>query len=100
MNNILLFIYYVLVVSIYCFEFILSFYILLQLAIIFFSVSESNMFYRIYTFLMVRLEPILIYFRKFVPLVHGIDFSVLIIFFGLDAIRRIISILFTYLLST
>ena len=99
MDNILLFIYYVLVVLIYCFEFILSFYILLQLVVIFFSVSESNMFYRIYTFLMVRLEPILLYFRKFVPSVCGIDFSILIIFFGLDAIRQLISIIFTYLLS-
>ena len=99
MSSILLFIYYVLIVSIYCFEFILSFYILLQWVFILFSISESNVFYKIYEFLMVRLEPLFMYFRKFVPLVGGINLSVLIIFFGLDAIRRLIDILFTYLLS-
>ena len=99
MSNILLFIYYLLIFPIYCFESILSFYILLQWALILFSLSESSIFYKIYSFLMVRLEPILLYFRRFVPPIFGIDFSVLIIFFGLDAIRRLISILFTYLLT-
>ncbi len=99
MNVILLFIYYALIGSIYCFESILSFYILLQWAFILFSVSEDSIFYKIYVFLNVRIEPIFGYFRKFVPPIGGFDFSALILFFGLDAIRRLVSILFTYLLG-
>ena len=99
MKFILLFIYYLIIGSIYCFESILSFYILLQWAFLLFSVSEDSIFYKIYIFLNARIEPIFAYFRKFVPPVGGIDFSVLILFFGLDGIRRLISLLFTYMLG-
>ena len=99
MNTILIFIYYLLITAIYCFDAILSFYILLQWAFILFSISEDSIFYKIYVLLNIRIEPIFNYFRKFVKPIGGWDFSALILFFGLEALRRIISIVFTYLLS-
>ena len=99
MKNIILLIYYILVSGIYCFESILTFYILLQLAIIFFPTRDDNIFHKIYAFLNVRIEPIFAYFRKFLPPIGIFDFSALILFFGLDMIRRLIDILFMCLLS-
>lgn len=99
MNTILIFIYYLLICSIYCFESILSFYILLQWAFILFSISEDSIFNKIYMFLNVRIEPIFGYFRKFVKPIGGFDFSALILFILIDALRRIISILFVYFLG-
>ncbi len=99
MNTILIFIYYLLISVIYCFEAVLSFYILLQWSFILFSISEDSIFYKLYVLLNIRIEPIFGYFRKFVKPIGGFDFSALILFFGLDALRRVISIVFTYLLG-
>ena len=99
MNIALLVIYYLLIGSIFCFESILSFYILLQWVFILFSINNDSIFYRIYQFLNVRIEPIFGYFRKFLPPIGGFDFSVLILFFGLDVVRRLISMLFMYLME-
>ncbi len=99
MKTIILLIYYILIGGIYCFESILSFYILFQLAIIFFPMSGNNIFHKIYAFLNVRIEPIFAYFRKLLPPIGMFDFSALILFFGLDMIRRLIDILFLCLLN-
>lgn len=99
MSNIIIFIYYLIICSIYCFEFVLSFYILLQWTFILFSVSEDSIFHKIYIFLNVRIEPLFRYFRKFLPPIGGFDFSVLILFGGLEALKRLISMIFVYLLG-
>ena len=99
MNIIILFVYYFLICSINCFELILLFYIILQFAVMLFPINENSIFHKIYAFLYARIEPIFAYIRRFIPPIGMLDFSALVLFIGLFVIRKLISVLFLWLLS-
>lgn len=75
-------------------EFVISFYILLDWVILLFPVKESGFIQRLYASLKVPIDPILDYFRKFLPPISGIDFSPLILFFLIAGGKELVSMLF------
>ena len=67
--------------------------------LVLFSLEKDNLFSKIYLFLMARIEPIFMYCRRFLPPIAGLDFSPMIIFILIDGLRRLIRMLFLYLLG-
>lgn len=78
-----------------CIEYLLIGYIILGW-FVFFGVlrNQENVFFRIYVFLMSRIEPVLSVIRRFLPNVIGLDFSPLVVFVGLHFIKVLLAKLF------
>jgi len=74
-----------------CIEYILIGYIILGW-FIFFGVlkNQEGVLFRIYVFLMSKIEPLLAVIRRFLPTVGGLDFSPLVVFVGLHFIKVLI----------
>ncbi len=65
-------------------EYILMGYIILGWFVFFGAVKDRDgVFFRIYIFLMSKIEPILVYIRQYLPTVAGLDFSPLVVFVAL-----------------
>ncbi|MDR0695909.1 MAG: YggT family protein [Holosporales bacterium] len=65
-------------------EYVLIGYIILGWVIFFGLVSNrEGVIFRLYVFLMSKVEPVLSVIRRFLPAIAGLDFSPLVIFFGL-----------------
>lgn len=81
------------VISIY--SFCLIIYVILHYLFLFKILNPHNEFVqRVYQFLVKIIEPALSKIRKYVPIIAGIDLSILVLFLGLYLIR---DILYTYL---
>lgn len=67
-----------------CIGYILVGYIVLGW-IIFFGVikNSNNPILKIYIFLMTKIEPLLCVVKRFMPPIFGLDFSAMVVFFGL-----------------
>jgi uncharacterized protein YggT (Ycf19 family) len=50
----------------------------------------DNIIFKLYIFLMDRIEPILSLFRRFIPPVFGVDLSTLIVFLAIHMLKTII----------
>lgn len=74
-----------------CIEYIMIGYIILGW-FIFFGVlkNQESMLFRIYVFLMNKIEPLLGVIRRFLPSVGGLDFSPLVVFIGLHFAKVLI----------
>ncbi len=81
-----------------CIEYILIGYIILGW-FIFFGVlkNQESVIFRIYIFLMSRIEPLLGLIRRFLPSVAGLDFSPLVVFIGLHFIKVLIVKIFFFI---
>lgn len=72
-------------------EYLLMGYIILGWFVFFGAIKDRNgVFFRIYVFLMSKIEPLLAYIRQYLPTVAGLDFSPLVIFVGLHFAKVII----------
>lgn len=72
-------------------EYLLMGYIILGWFVFFGAIKDRNgVFFRIYVFLMSKIEPLLAYVRQYLPTVAGLDFSPLVIFVGLHFAKVII----------
>lgn len=78
-----------------CIEYILIGYIILGW-FVFFGVlkNQDNPVFRIYIFLMNKIEPLLAIIRRFIPPLMGLDFSPLVVFIGLHFAKVLIVKLF------
>jgi YggT family protein len=77
------------------FEYVLIGYIILGWFVFFGAIKDHDgIFFKIYAFLMSKIEPILLMIRKLIPPIAGFDFSPLIIFFCLHFAKAIILKLF------
>lgn len=74
-----------------CIEYILIGYIILGW-FVFFGVlkNQESVIFRIYMFLMSKIEPLLGIIRRFLPNIGGLDFSPLVVFVGLHFIKVLI----------
>lgn len=74
-----------------CIGYILVGYIILGW-FVFFGVikNPNNPLLKIYLFLMTKIEPLLAIIRGFIPPVFGLDFSAMVVFFGLYLAKIII----------
>ncbi len=81
-----------------CIEYVLIGYIILGW-FIFFGVlkNQESVIFRIYIFLMSRIEPLLGLIRRFLPSVAGLDFSPLVVFIGLHFIKVLIVKIFFFI---
>lgn len=81
-----------------CIEYIMVGYIILGW-FIFFGVlkNQESVIFRIYIFLMSRIEPLLGLIRRFLPSVAGLDFSPLVVFIGLHFIKVLIVKIFFFI---
>jgi YggT family protein len=76
-------------------EYMLIGYIILGWIIFFGIVSNRDgMLFRVYVFLMSKIEPILSIIRRFLPTIAGLDFSPLVIFLGMHFIKVMLVRLF------
>jgi YggT family protein len=76
-------------------EYALMGYIILGWFVFFGVIKDHDgVFFKIYAFLVNKIEPILLIIRKFVPPLAGFDFSPLIIFVCLHFVKAIIFKLF------
>ncbi len=76
-------------------EYLLIAYIILGWFVFFGAIkNRDSFFFKVYVFLMSRMEPVLARIRQFLPSVMGFDFSPLVIFLGLHFAKIIVSRLF------
>ena len=82
-----------------CIEYLLLGYIILGW-IVFFGVikNSDSIFLRVYVFLMSKIEPILAPIRRLLPTVAGLDFSPIVVFFGLHLAKILIQQIFMLLI--
>ena len=79
-------------------EYVLIGYIILGWFVFFGAVkNRDGAFFRIYVFLMSKIEPLLAVIRRFLPTVAGLDFSPLVIFVALHIAKVVIVRLFLIL---
>ena len=70
-------------------------YIILGWFVFFGAVKDRDgVFFRVYVFLMSKIEPLLTFIRQYLPTVAGLDFSPLVIFVALHFAKVIIIRLF------
>ncbi len=76
-------------------EYLLIGYIILGWFVFFGAIkNRDGVFFRIYVFLMSKIEPVLAVIRRFLPSVAGFDFSPLVVFLGLHFAKIIVARLF------
>ena len=81
-------------------EYVLMGYIILGWFIFFGAVkNRAGFFFKLYVFLMTKIEPILSRIRRFLPSVAGFDFSPLFIFVALHFSKLIVIKLFNVILN-
>lgn len=74
-----------------CIGYILVGYIILGWFVFFGVIKNSNNpLLKIYLFLMTKIEPFLAIIRGFIPPVFGLDFSAMLVFFGLYLAKIIV----------
>jgi YggT family protein len=74
-----------------CLEYILMGYIILGWIVFFGLIKDrNNLLFKVYVFLMTRIEPILLMIRRFVPPLFGLDFSAMVVFFALYFVKILI----------
>ena len=79
-------------------EYMLIGYIILGWFIFFGAIkNRDGALFRVYVFLMSKIEPLLAYIRRFLPTVAGLDFSPLVIFIALHFAKVTIVRLFLIL---
>ena len=72
-------------------EYLLIGYIILGWFVFFGAIMDRDgVFFKVYVFLMSKIEPLLAYIRRYLPTVAGLDFSPLVIFVGLHFAKVII----------
>jgi YggT family protein len=80
-----------LIASIRCVEYLLIVYIIIGWFVAFGALkNRESFFFKIYVFLIAKIEPILGIIRRVVPPIMGLDFSALIVFFILHIITRLV----------
>ncbi len=52
--------------------------------------NRDSILLKIYVFLMTKIEPLLSQIRRFLPPVFGLDFSAMVVFFGLYLVKILI----------
>lgn len=81
-------------------EYTLIGYIILGWFVFFGAVKDRDgVFFKIYVFLMSKIEPLLTYIRRYLPTVAGLDFSPLVIFVGLHFAKVIILRIFIIIVN-
>ena len=79
-------------------EYLLMGYIILGWFVFFGAVKDRDgVFFRVYVFLMSKIEPLLTFIRRYLPTIAGLDFSPLVIFVALHFAKVIIIRLFVIL---
>ena len=79
-------------------EYLLMGYIILGWFVFFGAVKDRDgVFFRVYVFLMSKIEPLLTFIRRYLPTVAGLDFSPLVIFVALHFAKVIVVRLFLIL---
>lgn len=74
-----------------CVECVLTVYILLGWLVAYGILKNiDNAGFKLYIFLMDRIEPVLSVIRRVIPPLFGLDFSTLIVFFAIHIIKLII----------
>lgn len=72
-------------------EYLLIGYIILGWFIFFGAVKDRDgVFFRVYVFLMTKIEPLLSVIRRFLPSLGGLDFSPLVVFLALHFVKVLV----------
>ena len=81
-------------------EYLLMAYIILGWFVFFGAVKDKDgVFFRIYVFLMSKIEPLLAFIRQYLPTVAGLDFSPLVVFVGLHFTKALVARLYITLMG-
>ncbi|MDR0942581.1 MAG: YggT family protein [Holosporales bacterium] len=76
-------------------EYLLIGYIILGWFVFFGAVKDRDgVFFKIFVFLMGKIEPVLSVIRRFLPPVAGFDFSAIVVFFGIYLVKVVLIKLF------
>lgn len=92
MEIFLIFVFHTLISVIDFAKYLLFGYVIMGWLVFFGVIKNPNgILLKIYVFLMSKIEPLLSYIRRFVPIFNGIDFfSILIVFFALHLLKSLI----------
>ena len=98
MTSIVMFLFYLTMKFISFVEYLFMGYIILGWFVFFGAVkNKDSIFFKIYIFLMDKIEPILGFFRRFLPNLGGFDLSAIVFFVVLHLLRNIVAKIFMFL---